>query len=90
MEKRIHNRLPFAWEGIPFMAVGLCFTILCLALGLRLAALFLGLLTLFIIYFFRDPEREAGIPENAVLAPADGKIIGIRKLTGEKNPLGDS
>src|SRR3954451_5172306 len=41
----------------------------------------LGLLALFCLYFFRDPERE--IPPGPVaVAPADGKVVAIKPETG--------
>ncbi len=43
------------------------------------------LVSLFTIYFFRDPERI--IPqnnENLIICPADGKIITARKVTQEE------
>jgi len=52
-------------------------------------AIFTGLLSIFTIYFFRDPERENDVPENIVLTPADGKILDIRYLNNSKNPLGE-
>ena len=52
-------------------------------------AIILGILTLFTIYFFRDPDRGVTVPENAVLTPADGKIIGIKRLSDNTNPLGE-
>jgi phosphatidylserine decarboxylase len=41
-----------------------------------LAGVFL-LLTLFLVFFFRDPERRAPSGENLVLSSADGKVISI-------------
>lgn len=38
------------------------------------------LLSLFILYFFRDPERKAPEGENLILSSADGKIIAIKPL----------
>lgn len=38
---------------------------------------FFSLLTLFVISFFRDPERSIPPGEKAVLSPADGKIIKV-------------
>ncbi|GBD93922.1 phosphatidylserine decarboxylase [bacterium BMS3Abin05] len=35
---------------------------------------------LFSLYFFRDPERVIPANENAIVAPADGKIIIVRKV----------
>ena len=34
-------------------------------------------LTLFSLYFFRDPERAIPDDPNAILSPADGKVIEI-------------
>ena len=48
-----------------------------------LSAIVLGLT----FNFFRDPERTPPVGENLVLAPADGKIIGLRQLE-EKEFLG--
>ncbi len=44
------------------------------------AALFTGL-TLFLIFFFRDPDREIPEGENLVLAPADGKIVSLSSFS---------
>jgi phosphatidylserine decarboxylase len=42
-------------------------------------------LTLFMVYFFRDPERVTPADRNAFYAPADGKIIRIKE--SEENEL---
>jgi len=51
---------------------------------LPLLAAFCTLLTLFITYFFRDPER--GIPpgDKAVLSPADGKVVQVQPCVEER------
>jgi phosphatidylserine decarboxylase len=51
-------------------------------------SILLGLLTLFIIYFFRDPERSSGAGDDAVLSPADGTVIDIRHLEDCNNRMG--
>jgi len=38
-------------------------------------------LTLFLIFFFRDPDREIPEGENLVLAPADGKIVSLTSFS---------
>lgn len=43
----------------------------------------LGLL-LFLISFFRIPNRKLTIRENAVIAPADGKVVVIEEITDEE------
>jgi phosphatidylserine decarboxylase len=36
-----------------------------------------AIFTLFCLYFFRDPERVAPDRHNAVLAPADGRVVSV-------------
>jgi len=45
---------------------------------------FFSLLTSFVIYFFRDPERVIPPGEKAVLSPADGKIIQFEPCVEER------
>ena len=39
----------------------------------------LWIITLFIVQFFRDPAREIPELENAVLSPADGRIVKVER-----------
>ena len=39
------------------------------------------IVTLFILQFFRDPNRTKPIKKNVVLSAADGKVIAIEKMT---------
>ena len=70
-------RIPVAKEGaifiLPLATLSLILWILCFT---AFAGVF-SLLTLFVIYFFRDPERSIPPGEKAVLSPADGKIIKV-------------
>jgi phosphatidylserine decarboxylase len=72
----INNRLPVARPGLPFI-LGLAILTLTLALlGLGCPAWISLALTLFTIWFFRDPKRP--IPGGDFgLSPADGRIIRI-------------
>lgn len=88
--KKIDNKLPIAWEGIPFILIGIGLTYAFLILDLLVLAIPLGVLTLFIIFFFRDPQRNLVNSEKAVLTPADGKIIAIEKLTNGDNRFKDT
>ena len=74
----------FAREGIPFIAIAASVTALIYALafarrswGLWLLAFALTLITLWVAYFFRDPERQGERGERLVIAPADGKVVMI-------------
>lgn len=86
---RINNRFPFAREGLPFIFIGSFFTLLFLYLGLVVVTVFAGFLSLFTMFFFRDPARETQVPEKSVLTPADGKILEIQHLKDGNNPLGE-
>ena len=52
-------------------------------MGLKWMNLFLACITVFSLYFFRDPQR---IPpnEDGFLAPADGKIVQIREIEDDE------
>lgn len=65
----------FAKEGYPFIITFAAFTAVAALLRINwLTAVFL-ILTLFMFYFFRDPERSTVPNKNAFYSPADGKII---------------
>jgi phosphatidylserine decarboxylase len=73
----MERRLPIAREGWPFIlgsaaiAVGLRLT------GHRRLALPFWAASLASLGFFRDPEREIPAVANGVLAPADGRVLGV-------------
>jgi phosphatidylserine decarboxylase len=74
----------FAREGIPFIAIAASITALIYVLAfarrswaLWLLAFALTLITLWIAYFFRDPERTGQRGDRLVIAPADGKVVMI-------------
>jgi len=87
--RKINNRLPIAWEGIPFVLAGAALATLFFILHLQFLAIALALLTLFAAYFFRDPERNSVDRDRAILTPADGKILAIRTLETGDNRSGD-
>ena len=67
----------FAKEGHPFILFFSALTILSAVFRTHwLTAIFL-ILTLFMFYFFRDPDRVTVPDKNAFYTPADGKIIVI-------------
>ena len=78
--KKINNKLPVAWEGIPFIITGIILTSISLVLRWNLFAIPLAAITLLTIYFFRDPERKHEDIEKALITPADGKILSIARL----------
>lgn len=86
---RINNRLPIAREGIPFFIIAGVVTLLFFYLGFLYTGIFMGIVSLFMLYFFRDPERRNDARDNAVLTPADGKILDVQHLQDGNNPLGE-
>ncbi len=68
-------QVPIAREGYPFIAFAALCTLVAAALGWATAALLLLLVTAFILAFFRDPERFIPARANALLSPADGRVI---------------
>lgn len=42
-----------------------------------------AVLTGFVLYFFRDPERNIPEENNIILSPADGKIIDIKQVSND-------
>ncbi len=80
------NRQIIAKEGFPFLAAAAIVTIFFWLLGLR-PLIFLGIaVTLFIAFFFRNPQRKIPSLESAILSPADGKVIYVGE-TAEKRYL---
>jgi phosphatidylserine decarboxylase len=76
-----------AREGIPFIIIGLALTVAALVGATRWdhpwafgASVLFGLVTLFMVYFFRDPIRSFAASPNALVSPADGKVIGVERL----------
>ena len=75
----IDNPLPVARPGLVFIIASAIIFLLCvLAHWACLAVIFL-LLTGFIIWFFRDPERPTP-PEGFGLSPADGRVIKVEMV----------
>lgn len=70
-----NENTPIAVEGYPFIIVAGFVTLAFALLSWKLPAVAAFCLTLFITYFFRNPERVIPSEENAVVAPADGVII---------------
>jgi phosphatidylserine decarboxylase len=85
---RIENSWPIAREGTPFILISAAATLFLYYIGLWVFSILLGIICLFIIYFFRDPERVNNEPSNAILAPADGRILNVQHLNDDNNPLG--
>ena len=70
-------------EGYKFLAIAIIATII-----LYLLSTFLGLvglvLSIWVYYFFRDPERISINDENYLTSPADGEVLMVHEVDGPK------
>jgi phosphatidylserine decarboxylase len=71
--------VPFAKEGIPFIAVPAGVTLLTGWLGWPIVACVGAVATLFCAWFFRNPARVVPHGSKLVVAPGDGKVIAIEE-----------
>jgi phosphatidylserine decarboxylase len=69
-----------AREGWPFIAVALAAAVVVWAVAGFAWSLPLWLVAVFVIQFFRDPPRAVPTQPNAVLSPADGRIVKVEKV----------
>lgn len=66
-----------AREGYVFVCVSAFFTFSAFWVAPLWVALLLFLISAFIVWFFRNPERKVPSAERLVVSPADGKVIKI-------------
>jgi phosphatidylserine decarboxylase len=71
--------VPFAKEGIPFIAVPAGVTLLTGWLGWPIIAGVGVIATLFSAWFFRNPARVVPQGPKLVVAPGDGKVIAVEE-----------
>ena len=70
-------------EGYKFLIIAILITIFLYFISGFLG--FLGLLiTIWVYYFFRDPERISINDENYLVSPADGLIVNVSETNGPK------
>jgi phosphatidylserine decarboxylase len=55
-----------------------------LLFGLWIAAGFFLLLTAFMAFFFRDPQREITTDQTLIVSPADGRVTVVREIEPDK------
>ncbi len=70
-------------EGYRFVAIAAVITFILLLINNYLGLLG-SVITIWVYYFFRDPERFPIKDENYLVSPADGKITQIVEINGPK------
>jgi len=83
-ERPSQAAFPIAKEGLPFIGVAAFATAVFALLGIAVMALFGLLATLFICYFFRDPDRVIPDVADGIVSPADGKVIKVENLNSSR------
>jgi phosphatidylserine decarboxylase len=78
-------QVPVAKEGYPFIGFTAFCTLVFALLGLPAAAVIAFIVTTFVLCFFRDPERFDPIRPDALVSPADGKVIHVETVS--QNPF---
>jgi phosphatidylserine decarboxylase len=73
-------RIPIAAEGWPFIFPPAAAACMLAVMGWPIAAGVLAVVALAFLAFFRDPERTAAALPGAVLAPADGRVMGVAEV----------
>ena len=68
-------------EGYKFLAISILITFVILFFSKILGIIFL-LITVWVYYFFRDPERFSIEDDSYLVSPADGLITGISERSG--------
>lgn len=73
---------PIAKPGIKFILITILISGVLFYFGLRVPGILMVAVTLFVAWFFRDPDRTPPQGDNLLISPADGKIIVIDDLDG--------
>lgn len=68
-----------AREGWPFLAIAIVISVV-MTIWAGWWSLPFWIVSLFVLQFFRDPAREGSTVANAVLSPADGRIVMIAEV----------
>lgn len=76
--------LKIAREGYPFILFFAVAALLALFTGKLWITAIPLLITLFMLYFFRDPERKVPTGSGLFIAPADGCVVQIRETVEDE------
>jgi phosphatidylserine decarboxylase len=72
-----------AREGYPLIVTAAVLTIVAFLLDWKAVGFILGITTLAIAAFFRDPDRHVPTDQGVIVAPADGRVVSIAEIKGD-------
>ncbi len=78
-----NKNTPIAVESLPFIAVAAIISVMLFLLPWKAFAVVGLCVTVFIAFFFRNPQRRTPEDEHSVIAPADGVVIYLGKAHEE-------
>jgi phosphatidylserine decarboxylase len=67
-------------DAIRFLIPLLVSATIAFILGLYLATALVMLLAVFVAFFFRNPKREIPADPNAIVSPADGRVVRVERV----------
>ena len=70
-------------EGYKFLAISILATFVTLLFS-KFFGFLIILITVWVYYFFRDPERVIINDDNFLVSPADGEVIKVEEVNGPK------
>ena len=68
-------------EGYKFLAISGVITLVLWLMSNFFGFIF-GIITIWVYYFFRDPDRTIILDDNFLVSPADGVVSGIKEISG--------
>lgn len=74
------TKLPIVKEGIYIGLAVLFASIILYSVGLVFVSIILLCLAFFVLFFFRNPKRIIPEAKDAILSPADGRVLGIGEV----------
>jgi phosphatidylserine decarboxylase len=83
-------RVPLAREGYPLIGGAVAVTVLLFVLEWTALAVTALALAVFVVSFFRDPERAVPAGPGLVVAPADGRVIKVAPVRDDRFLNGDA
>ena len=76
--------MSIAKEGYPYIAILGLLAIIAFIAGWKWPGVALLVLTAFVTFFFRDPDRTFEGTARQIASPADGKVVSVRQENGQE------